>query len=149
MAVLEQWLLPCWADLCQYRTCFTVDIDIFVPVSSSNFTMSFAVVLGLICTCRTRVRSSRGDRMGLLPERYGSCVVPWCLYLRTIVCTDERGTFRLNQTCGGLQFIFWGLGWFLLIFQWCQAKSHWVWRQALKYIHRYTSKWLKWCQFAY
>ena len=21
-------------------------------------------------------------------------MVPWCLYLRTIVCTDERGTFR-------------------------------------------------------
>jgi hypothetical protein len=21
-------------------------------------------------------------------------VVPWCLYLHTIVCTDERGTFR-------------------------------------------------------
>ena len=32
--------------------------------------------------------------MCLLPERYDVCVVPWCLYLRTIVCTDERGTFR-------------------------------------------------------
>ena len=21
-------------------------------------------------------------------------MAPWCLYLRTIVCTDERGTFR-------------------------------------------------------
>ena len=21
-------------------------------------------------------------------------MVPWCLYLRTIICTDERGTFR-------------------------------------------------------
>ena len=21
-------------------------------------------------------------------------MIPWCLYLRTIVCTDERGTFR-------------------------------------------------------
>ena len=28
------------------------------------------------------------------PERYDGCVVPWCLYLRTIVCSDERGTFR-------------------------------------------------------
>ena len=35
--------------------------------------------------------------MRLLPERYGSCVVPWCLYLRTIVCTDERGTFRRSE----------------------------------------------------
>ena len=32
--------------------------------------------------------------MRLLPVRYDSCVVPWCLYLRTIVCTDERGTSR-------------------------------------------------------
>ena len=30
----------------------------------------------------------------LLPEQYDGCVIPWCLYLRTIVCTDERGTFR-------------------------------------------------------
>ena len=27
-------------------------------------------------------------------RQYDGCVVPWCLYLRTIVCTDERGTFR-------------------------------------------------------
>ena len=68
-----------------------MDIDTFVPVSSSIFTRSFAVVLGLICT---KVRSSLGDRTPLLSERYDDCVVPWCLYLRTIVCTDERGTFR-------------------------------------------------------
>ena len=74
-----------------------VDIDAFVPVSSSIFTRSFAVVLGLICTFRTKVRSSLGDRMRLLPEQYDGCVVPWCLYLRIIVCTDERGTFRLLE----------------------------------------------------
>ena len=33
-------------------------------------------------------------RCVLLPERYNSCVVPWCLYFRTIVCTDECGPFR-------------------------------------------------------
>ena len=71
-----------------------MEIDTFVPVSSSIFTRSFAVVLGLICTFRTKVHSSLGDRTRLLPERYDSCVVPWCLYLRTIVCTDEGGTFR-------------------------------------------------------
>ena len=71
-----------------------MDIDTFVPVSYSIFTGSFAVVLGLICTFRTNVCSSLGDRTRLLPERYDGCVVPWCLYLRTIVCTDERGTFR-------------------------------------------------------
>ena len=72
----------------------TVDIDNFVPVSSSIFTRSFAVVLGLICTFHTKVRSSLGDRTHLLPEWHDGCVVSWCLYLRTIVCTDERGTFR-------------------------------------------------------
>ena len=41
--------------LCRYRTHFTVDIDTFVPISSSIFTRSFAV-LGLICTFRTKVR---------------------------------------------------------------------------------------------
>jgi hypothetical protein len=45
-------------DLCP----FTVDIDTFVPVSSSIFTRSFAVVLGLIGTFRTKVHSSLGDR---------------------------------------------------------------------------------------
>ena len=80
--------------LCRYRTCFTVAIDTFVPVSSSIFKNSFDVVLGLICTFRTKVRSYIGDRTSLLPERYYSCVVPWCLHLRTIVCTDECGTFR-------------------------------------------------------
>jgi hypothetical protein len=62
-----------------------VDIDNFVPVSSSIFTKPFAVVLGLICTFRTKVSSSLGDRTRLLPKRYDSCVVPWCLYLRIIV----------------------------------------------------------------
>ena len=76
------------------RTRFTVDRDTFVPVSYSIFTRSFAVVLGLIYTFRTKVHSSLGDRTRLLPERYDGCMVPWCLYLCTIVCTDERGTFR-------------------------------------------------------
>ena len=55
----------------------------------------------VLCCCSgidlhfcTKVRSSLGDRTHLLPERYDGCTVPWCLYLRTVVCTDERGTFR-------------------------------------------------------
>ena len=40
--------------LCRYRTRSTVDIDTFVPVSSSIFTRSFAVVLWLICTFHTK-----------------------------------------------------------------------------------------------
>ena len=70
-----------------------MDIDSFVPVSCSIFTGAFAVVLGLICTFRTKVRSSLGDRTCLLPERFDGCVVPWCLYLHTIICTDDHGTF--------------------------------------------------------
>ena len=31
--------------------------------------------------------------MRLLPERYDGCLVPWCLYLHTLVCTDECGIF--------------------------------------------------------
>ena len=87
-------LLSVLSGYVDYRTRFTVDIDTFVSVSSSIFTRSFSVVLGLIWTFRTKVCSSRGDRMLLLPERYDGYVVPWCLYLRTIVCTDKRGTFR-------------------------------------------------------
>ena len=93
MLVLEQWHLPCWAA---FQVMLT---DTFVPVSSSIFTRSFAVVLGLISGFRTKVCSSLGDRTRLLPERYDDCVVPWCLYLRTILCTDERGTFRRFGNC--------------------------------------------------
>ena len=52
------------------------------------------LVLGLICTFHTKVRSSLGDRTRLLSEWYDGYVVLWCLYLRTIVCTDKHGTFR-------------------------------------------------------
>jgi hypothetical protein len=120
--------------LCRYRTRFTVDIYTFVPVSSSIFTRAFAVVLGLICTFRTKVLSSLGDRTHLLPERYDGCMVPWCFYLHTIVCTDECGTFRRLEIPPKDEPDVWratkmlGLGWFLLIFQWYQAKRHWIWR---------------------
>ena len=71
-----------------------MDIDTFVPVSSSIFTRSFAVVLELIGIFRTKVHSSLGDRTCLLPERYDCCMVLWYLYLHTIVFTGEIGTFR-------------------------------------------------------
>lgn len=37
------------------RTCFTVAVDIFVAVSSSIFTRSFAFVLGLICYFHAKI----------------------------------------------------------------------------------------------
>ena len=52
------------------------------------------ILLYLFPPASSQVHSSLGDRTRLLPEWYDGCVVPWCLYLRTIVCTDERGTFR-------------------------------------------------------
>ena len=42
-------------------------------------------------SCHT---AQEGDAFCLLPERYDGCMIQWCLYLHTIVCTDERGTFR-------------------------------------------------------
>ena len=69
--------------LCRSRTQFTVDIDTFVTVSSSIFTRSFAVFLGLICTFRTIVRSSLGDRSPSWAVWRLSG--PMVLYLRTII----------------------------------------------------------------
>jgi hypothetical protein len=65
-SVLAEWPFR----LCRYRTRLPVDIDTFVPVSSSIFTRSFAAVLGWICISHTKVRSSLGDRTRLLPEWY-------------------------------------------------------------------------------
>ena len=81
------------------RTCSQLAylVKYFCTLFLHIFTRSFAVALGLICTFRTKVRSFQGDRTRLLPERYDGCVVPWCLYLRIIVCTDEHGTFRLLE----------------------------------------------------
>ena len=64
MAVLEQLLLLADRTLrwCRYRTRFTADIDPFVLVSSSIFTRSLSVVLGLISSFRTKVRSCLGEQ---------------------------------------------------------------------------------------
>ena len=96
LAVLEQWLLPCWAafqvmsiqDLfyCGYRyfcTCF-LQHPHKVLCCCSGIDLHFSHQSTFIS--RRQNASS--------PERYDGCVVPWCLYLHTIVCTDERGTFR-------------------------------------------------------
>ena len=110
--------------LCWYRTRFTVDIDTFVPVSSIIFTRSFAVVLGLICTFHTKVRSSLGYKALLQSHGVYTCVL---LFVQMNMVPSDVWKLlpRMNQTCGGLHFLG---GWFLLIFPWCQAKRHWVWR---------------------
>ena len=92
------------------RTRFTVDIDTFVPVSSSIFTRSFAVVLGLTCTFSTKVLSSPGDRTrfflsGMTAE--WSHGVYTCILLFVQMNVVPSGIWkllqRMNQTCEGLQ----------------------------------------------
>ena len=116
---------------------FTVDIDTFVPVSTSIFTGSFAVVLWLLCTFSTKVRSFLGDRTRLLPERYSGCVVPWCFYLRTIDCTDEcafgncsQGWTRLVEVCNFFSghAIYYTVLWLSLV---CFAPYGALWTVAL------------------
>ena len=70
----------------------------------------------LICTFRTKVCLSLGDRTRLLPEQYDGFVVPWCLYLRTIVCTDERGNFRRLEIAPKDEPDLWGSTIFFLRF---------------------------------
>ena len=83
---LTEWpFSPCWC-----RTRFTVDYDIYLPVSSSIFTRSLAFVLGLITTFRTKTRSSLGHRAHLLPERCDD----WTFHLHITVWTDECGAFK-------------------------------------------------------
>ena len=59
-----------------------------LPLFPPNITMVIMAKHFYFCFIRPE------DRMCLLSERCDGCVVPWCLYLGTIVCTDERGTFR-------------------------------------------------------
>ena len=75
-----------------------MDIDTFVPVSAIIFTRSFAVVLGLISTFRTKVHSSLGDRTFL-----NGMTAAWY-----ILCTDERGTFRHLEIAPKDEPDFWG-----------------------------------------
>jgi hypothetical protein len=107
----------------------------------------------LICTFRTKVHSSLGDRTFLFPEGLRGPMVfileyyslyRWMWYLQAFGNCSQGWTSLVE-----VHIFFWGLGWFLLIFPWCQAKRQWVWRLALKYIHRYTSNLLKGCQLAY
>ena len=66
-----------------------MDIDTFLPVSSSIFTR-------LICTFRIKVRSFLGDRTHL-----SGMTAAWSHGVYTIVCIDERGTFRYFEIGGG------------------------------------------------
>lgn len=54
---------------------------------------------------------------------FSGMMAPWCSYLHTVVCSEERYIFRyleiplkMNHICGVLEFFCWGINWFLLIF---------------------------------
>lgn len=109
--------------LCRYRTCFTVDIDTVVPVFSSIFTRYFPVVLGLICTFRTKETERVSFLSGMTAA--WSHGVYTCKQLMNR-WTDEHGTFRHLEIAPKDEpdlwrstIFFWGLGWFLFIFPWC------------------------------
>ena len=57
MPVLEQWLLSWWVafQVMSISDSLTEDIDSFVKMLEETGTRSFADVLGLICTFRTKV----------------------------------------------------------------------------------------------
>ena len=104
MAVLEQWLLPCWAAfrLCRYRTGFTVGIDtlyLFPPACSQGplllfwdrFTLFAPKYVHLLETERVSFLSgmtaawSHGVytwvllfvQMNVLPSGFGNCSQGW------------------------------------------------------------------------
>ena len=117
--------------LYRYRYHFTVDIDIFLPVSSSIF--------NFLCCCSgidlhfSHQSTLISKRQNVSPSwavwRHG---VYTCVLLFVQMNVVPSGIWKclpwMNQTCGGLHFF----GWFLLIFPW--------------YIHRHTSNWLKLCK---
>ena len=88
-------------------TNFTVDIDSFVPVSSSIFTRSFAAVQGLICTFRTKVCSEHVSFLSVMPAAWSHGVYT-CILLFVQMNVVPSGICKLlpmmNQTCGGLTF---------------------------------------------
>ena len=67
--------------LCRYSTRFYCGYRYFCACFLQHLHRSIAVVLGLICTFRTKVHSSLGDRTCLLSERYEGSVVPWLFIL--------------------------------------------------------------------
>ena len=59
--------------------------------------------------------------MEFIPEY--NCLYRWTLYLQAFG-NCSQGWTRLVEVYNIFSC---GLGWFLLIFPWCQAKRHWVW----------------------
>lgn len=93
--------LPPCAHANSIGICFTVDIDTCLTVSSSIFRRSFDVVLGFICTFLTKICSSLGDRMHLLPEQYDGCMVPgylYCIHMSLVSLGIWKLLPMINQT---------------------------------------------------
>lgn len=119
-----------------------------MPISSSIFTRSFAVLLGLIYTYRTKARSSMRQK---LSPYLTSLMIEWSIYTFVLYCiiyTNEQCTtssdlwkYFLKDKPNFLWstiFVFCGLVWF-----------GWIFPQCENTFNRYTLKWwLKWCRLA-
>ena len=115
---------------CWYRTCFYCGYRYFCTCFLQHLHKVLCCCSGIDLHFSHQSMSSLGDRMCLLPERYDGCVAPWCLYLHTIVCTDERGTFRHLEFAPKDEpdlwrstIVFWGLGWFSFDFPMISSKE--------------------------
>lgn len=88
--LVQQPFSPWWCS-----TLLIVDLHTLVPDASTSLTSTFVVVLGFSWPFQTKVCSSLGVNLCLLPEWCSLCVTPiFFLYLHTIVRTDARGAFR-------------------------------------------------------
>ena len=92
--------------LCRHRTCFTVDKDTFVPVSSSIFTRSFVVLFQSTFTSK-RPNVSPSWVVWRLCGPMVFILAYYILYSWNMVSSGVwKFLPRMNQTCGGLQFFF-------------------------------------------
>jgi hypothetical protein len=107
-----------------------------------NISTSFScLMMPLICIFwHQSTFISRRERVSLLSSKTAGVYTCVLLFVQMKVVPSGiwKSPPRMNQTCVGLQFFVGG-------FSHDVKQRHIVWRETLKYIHRYTSNWLKLC----
>ena len=101
-------------------------------------TISFSIFTRFICCCSgiDLHFDLHFSHQSTLISRRQNVSPSWAVWrlcgpcVPLFVCTDEQGTFRRleiapkdEQDLWSTTIFFWGLGWFLLFFPWCQAKK--------------------------